>query len=55
VTIDVCDVCALVDGDRTPKPVTYCDRCKANLCAVCHRSVVRRARAMMLRGMGRKA
>lgn len=50
---DVCDVCALVDGDHTVKSVVYCSKCDANLCDRCWGKPGRRARAWLLRGMGR--
>jgi hypothetical protein len=40
-----CDVCRHLDGDATPKPVTYCPACDAYLCAPCRQDPARRARA----------
>jgi len=44
-----CSVCRLVDGDTTPKPVSYCGRCQAHLCERCFHSATRRTRAAILR------
>lgn len=30
-----CKVCELVDGDKRPKGVVYCEACKAYICAKC--------------------
>lgn len=46
----VCDVCMLVDGDKSPKEVKCCPLCSANLCATCSRAPMRRAKAWLLRG-----
>lgn len=48
----VCDVCRLLDGDRSIKAVRYCGGCDANLCAACARNPIRRARAALKRGLG---
>lgn len=50
-----CDVCALVDGDRSEKDVAYCGRCDAHMCERCRKSTARRAAAMIKRGLGFKA
>lgn len=49
--IDVCDVCALVDHDESPKEINYCERCGANICAECESNLPRRAQAWGLRKM----
>jgi hypothetical protein len=51
---DVCDVCALVDGDTSHKEVICCGVCSAHLCRGCSqrttKNVLRRAQAWLLRG-----
>lgn len=44
-----CDVCKILDGDDTPKEVTYCHLCNAHLCAKDRKSIVRRLMAMTRR------
>jgi hypothetical protein len=44
-TTGVCDVCATLDDDWSPKFVKWCSFCKAWLCAPCSRDWGRRARA----------
>ena len=47
--IAMCDVCFYVDGDERQKPVTYCERCEANICEVCINKRFRRLYAMLKR------
>lgn len=47
----VCDVCDLLDNDKTLKMCIYCESCKAWICPEDRMRVDRRARAMVLRGL----
>ena len=49
--IGQCDVCALADGDRRPKMIRYCKRCKAWICGDCWHRPMKRAKAMLLHGL----
>jgi hypothetical protein len=44
-----CDVCVLLDADRTPKKTLYCKRCDAHMCESCFYNTRRRAAAMVAR------
>lgn len=50
----VCDVCSLVDGDQSEKPVICCGMCSAHLCGKCAghtpKHLARRGHAWLLRG-----
>jgi len=43
----ICRVCELVDGDRTHKPVWFCDTCEVYICKDCWYSP-KRAIALIL-------
>ena len=45
-----CDVCRILDGDETPKEVTYCHLCDAHLCKRDRKSFIRRALAFTKKG-----
>jgi hypothetical protein len=46
--IGICDVCVLVKGDRSLKPVHFCHVCKAWICSTCETDWVARAKAAFL-------
>ncbi len=48
MNIGVCDVCALVKGDQSLKPVHFCHVCKAWICDMCETDWVARAKAAFL-------
>lgn len=48
-----CEVCRLVDGDYSVKPCRFCSMCRAWICAADLPNLARRARAMLLRKLGR--
>jgi hypothetical protein len=48
-----CDVCVLLDGDKTPKPVQYCRLCDAFMCDPCRKNKWRRAGAAVARKIHR--
>lgn len=48
-----CDVCVRVRNDLTAKPVRYCSVCKAWLCEDCERDWWARARAAVLKLLGK--
>jgi len=41
-----CDVCLILDGNRSPKEVQYCKLCDKWMCEPCRKSPFRRALAM---------
>lgn len=41
----ICDVCLLVDNDKTIKEVTYCKECNAYICTECYPNWFRRGMA----------
>lgn len=45
----VCEVCWLLDGDSSPKPVSYCTVCQAWICGRCLHDAVRRLRAAAIK------
>ncbi len=47
-----CEVCAILRGDRRPKPVAWCGLCRAWLCEACRQDWVARAQAALLRKLG---
>ena len=49
--VTTCRVCELIDNDLTPKPVDYCDFCKAYICEPCWTNPIRRAEAALLNFM----
>jgi hypothetical protein len=49
----VCDVHALLDNDRRERPVMFCPMCQAWICDECRGNWGRRARAALLKRMGR--
>lgn len=49
----VCEVCRLLDGDVRQKPCQYCPACQAWICQADIKNLVRRARAMLLKRLGR--
>lgn len=51
--IGPCDACRLIDGDFSPKHVQYCKVCDAYLCDRCRPNPWRRAKAAVLRKLGR--
>lgn len=52
VMVMLCDVCVLVDGDYSPKPVQWCQECQAWICAQCWPNLFRRSQAMVRRAAG---
>ena len=46
--IHTCKVCELVNGDKTPKRVTWCDKCSAYICKECFDDWPKRAKAAAL-------
>lgn len=51
--IGVCDVCAIVRHDSTPKEVQHCNLCDADLCDFCRSRLTIRAVAAIKRGVQR--
>jgi hypothetical protein len=45
VIVNRCDVCAILDGDNTPKITRYCGVCDKFICATCWKSPYRRGLA----------
>jgi hypothetical protein len=52
-TMEVCDVCRLLDGDLRQKQCQYCNTCQAWICYLDLPNMRRRAKAMFKRAMGR--
>jgi hypothetical protein len=47
VVIRHCDVCFLLDGDKSPKEVMYCKLCDKFMCAACRPNMRRRSAAVI--------
>lgn len=52
VFLGPCDVCSILEGDRSAKAVTWCETCQAWLCARCERNWARRSLAAAIRVAG---
>jgi len=50
--LGTCDVCQLLDGDASRKPVHYCSMCDAWLCVPCTHNWARRVQAFLKRRIG---
>ena len=42
-----CRVCEMLDGNKSNKPVSFCDFCKSYICKDCWYNPVRRAAAAL--------
>jgi hypothetical protein len=49
----VCEVHDLLDGDRRPRLVLFCSMCQAWICDECRGNWGRRARAALMKRIGR--
>lgn len=51
----VCDVCDILDQDKSEKRVYYCSFCRAWICETCMLDPIRRARAFYIRATQEKS